>query len=48
MLLAAAARGGKILLVDAAGIEVWEPRDAESALLTLLGKAGCYPRTGPK
>lgn len=41
-MLWAAARGGKILLVDAAGSEVWEPWDAKSALLILLVKARCY------
>lgn len=43
----AAGRGVKILLGDAAGSEVWELWDADSALLTLLAKARCYLQARP-
>lgn len=38
-----AARGEKILLVDASGSEVQKPQNAEFALLTSLAKTRCYP-----
>lgn len=43
-MLSAAARAGKMLLVDAAGSEVWEPWGAKSALLVSVAKPRCYSR----
>lgn len=42
VMLSAVTRTGKMLLMDAAESEVWEPWDAMSALLILLAKASCY------